>query len=90
MHMSKSIYSHMNPNHNVVTSVLGFDFDAHVTYIDDNGEEVELCKGSTCIPYNGDEQPEIGTVVPVSYHRNFTNFNQDLLDKIRDYKSKNT
>lgn len=80
----------MDTNHNLLTSVLGFDLEGTVTYMNDDGEEVELTKGSTCIPYTGTDMPEIGTIVPLSYHKKFTNFNEDLLNKIRDYKSKNT
>ena len=72
----------------LITSVLGFDFNTRVTYIDENGEEKELCKGCTSIPYTGTEKPQIGTM-PSPYNRGFTNFNHKLLNKIRDYKSKN-
>lgn len=72
----------------LITSVLGFDFNARVTYIDENGDEKELCKGCKSIPYTGDEQPRVGTMLS-PYNRFFTNFNHKLLNKIRDYKSKN-
>lgn len=88
--MSKAKYNVIEPNYNLVTSVIGFDFDADITYLDENGEEVKLCKGYTTIPYTGVGKPIIGTITPLSYHKIFTNFNQDLLDKIRDYRSKNT
>lgn len=90
MHMSKAKYNTIEPNYNLVTSVIGFDFDAYITYVNEVGEEVELCKGCTTIPYTGVGKPIIGTIVPLSYHKIFTNFNQELLDKIRDYRSKNT
>ena len=83
-------YNFMNDKDSVLTSVLGFDMDSSVTYIDEIGDEKELCKGFKSIPYTGDEIPKIGTIIPFSYHKFFTNFNQELLDKIRDHKSKYT
>jgi hypothetical protein len=78
----------MRPDNNIITSVLGFDFNSKVTYTNENGEEVELCKGCRSIPYTGNEEPRVGTML-APYNRFFTNFNDRLLSKIRDYKSKN-
>lgn len=78
----------MNQNDKLITSVLGFDFNSRVTYIDENGDEKELCKGCKSIPYTGDEKAKIGIMMN-SYNKFFTNFNHKLLNKIRDYKSKN-
>ena len=80
----------MNQDYNLITSVLGFDLDATVTYVDNIGDEKELSKGYTTIPYTGVDKPVIGKIIPICYKKVFTNFNQDLLNKIRDYKSKNT
>ena len=80
----------MTQDYNLITSVLGFDLDATVTYVDNIGDEKELKKGCTTIPYTGVGKPVIGTIIPICYKKVFTNFNQDLLNKIRDYKSKNT
>lgn len=78
----------MNQNDKLITSVLGFDFNSRVTYIDENGDEKELCKGCKSVPYTGNEEARVGTMMS-SYNRFFTNFNHKLLNKIRDYKSKN-
>jgi len=78
----------MRANDNIITSVLGFDFNARVTYINEDGEEKELCKGCRSVPYTGNEQPRVGTML-APHNRFFTNFNDRLLNKIRDYKSKN-
>ena len=78
----------MRNDNTLITSVLGFDFNSRVTYIDENGQEKELCKGCKSIPYTGNEQPRVGTML-ASYNSFFTNFNDKLLNKIRDYKSKN-
>jgi hypothetical protein len=78
----------MRHDDNIITSVIGFDFNSKVTYTNENGEEVELCKGCKSIPYIGSEQAKVGTMF-ASYNSFFTNFNQKLLNKIRDYKSKN-
>lgn len=80
----------MNQDFNLITSVLEFDLDTIVTYVDNSGNEKELSKGYTTIPYTGVEKPVIGTIIPICYKKVFTNFNQNLLNKIRDYKSKNT
>lgn len=72
----------------LINSVLGFDFNSRVTYIDENGDEKELCKGCKSIPYTGNEKARVGTMMS-AYNRFFTNFNHKLLNKIRDYKSKN-
>lgn len=80
----------MNQDFNLITSVLEFDLDTIVTYVDNIGNEKELRKGYTTIPYTGVEKPVIGTIIPICYKKVFTNFNQNLLNKIRDYKSKNT
>lgn len=71
----------------IITSVIGFNFDVNITYTNEEGKEVSICKGCRYVPYNGTEQAQIG--ISGAYKRFFTNFNQDLLNKIRDYQSKN-
>lgn len=78
----------MRNNENLITSVLGFDFDVKTTYTNENGEDVELCKGCRTIPYTGKEKAIVGSMI--THNRFFTNFNNGLLTKIRDYKSKNS
>jgi hypothetical protein len=71
----------------IIKSVLGFNLDVSITYKNEKGEDVPICKGCTSVPYVGTERPQIG--ISNAYTRFFTNFNQELLDKIRDYQSKN-
>jgi len=69
----------------VVETVLGFDF--HLDLIDQQGELVRPGIKYTCTPET-DEIPNIGT--SFGNTRWFTNFNDGLLQKIRDYKRLNT
>jgi len=71
----------------IIKSVIGFDLDVRVTYKNDQGEELSICKGCKYVPYTGTEKAQIG--VSQAYARFFTNFNHELLNKIRDYQSKN-
>ena len=66
---------------NTITSVLGFDLDAEIT---DNEGNV-LASGTTC-NYIPEEKPDY--VYNTNYSK-WTNFNKDLLDKIRDYQKYN-
>ena len=66
---------------NIITSVLGFDLDAEIT---DNEGNV-LASGTTC-NYIPEEKPNY--VYNTNYSK-WTNFNKDLLDKIRDYQKYN-
>ena len=66
---------------NTITSVLGFDLDAEIT---DNEGNV-LASGTTC-NYIPEEKPNY--VYNTNYSK-CTNFNKDLLDKIRDYQKYN-
>jgi hypothetical protein len=66
---------------NTITSVLGFDLDAEIT---DNEGNV-LASGTTC-NYIPEEKPNY--VYNTNYSK-WTNFNKDLLDKIRDYQKYN-
>ena len=69
----------------MITNVLGFDFDLELT--DRGGELVKTGIQSTCIP-NTNELPSIGN--NYGNVRWFTNFNESLLNKVRDYKRLNT
>jgi|Laugrefa1bdmlbdn_1035148.scaffolds.fasta_scaffold41815_2 hypothetical protein len=71
----------------VIKSVLGFKFDSRVTYIDENGEEKVIEPKCRVLPYMGKEQAKIGT--QSLCRKFFTNFDESLLQKIRDYQSKN-
>ena len=66
---------------NTITSVLGFDLDAEIT---DNEGNV-LASGTTC-NYIPEEKPNY--VYNTNYSK-WTNFNKNLLDKIRDYQKYN-
>ena len=66
---------------NTITSVLGFDLDAKIT---DNEGNV-LASGTTC-NYIPEEKPDY--VYNTNYSK-WTNFNEGLLNKIRDYRKYN-
>jgi hypothetical protein len=72
---------------NVITSVLGFNLKADVTYIDDDGIERPIPVGATSMPYLGNEKAIVGTTLMSTSF--FTNYNEDLLNKIRDYQRQN-
>ena len=69
----------------IINTVLGFDFDLDL--IDRDGQLVRTGIQSTCLPET-DELPNIGN--SFGNTRWFTNFNEGLLQKIRDYKRLNT
>lgn len=71
----------------IIKSVLGFNLNVTVTYFNEEGKEVPICKGCRSVVYTGDGQARIG-VAAISHGNFFTNFNQALLDKIKDYQSK--
>jgi hypothetical protein len=77
----------LTSDRNVIKSVLGFNLNVTVTYQNDEGEEVPICNGCRSVPYLGNEKANVGT--SVAYGNFFTNFNQALLSKIKDYQSKN-
>jgi hypothetical protein len=68
----------------VIDSALGFDFSADI--IDQDGELIAT--GVKTIQPTGEELPLIGN--RIGGETWFTNFNKDLLAKIRDYKRLNT
>lgn len=67
----------------LITSALGFDFSADI--IDKNGEQIPVGYKTT-MPTT-DEAPSIGN--RIGGENWFTNFNKDLLAKVRDYKRLN-
>jgi len=67
---------------NTITSVLGFDLDAEIT---DNEGNV-LASGTTC-NYIPEEKPDY--MFNTNNYSKWTNFNEGLLNKIRDYKKYN-
>ena len=69
----------------MITNVLGFDFDLDL--IDRDGQLVRTGIKSTCLPET-DEVPNIGT--SFGNTKWFTNFDDVLLSKIKDYKRLNT
>jgi hypothetical protein len=69
----------------MISNVLGFDFNLEL--IDRDGELVGTGIKSTCLPET-DELPNIGT--SFGNTRWYTNFDEALLSKIRDYKRLNT
>ena len=68
---------------NIIYSVLGFDLNAEIT--DNEGNVIP--SGTTC-NYIPKETPHYSS--NVDYYNRWTNFNTDLLSKIRDYKRLNT
>lgn len=66
---------------NTITSVLGFNLDAEIT---DNEGNV-LASGTNC-NYIPEEKPNY--VYNTNYSK-WTNFNEGLLNKIRDYRKYN-
>jgi hypothetical protein len=69
----------------MISSVLGFDYNLEL--IDRDGELVKKGVKTTYLPET-DELPNIGN--KFGNTRWFTNFNESLLCKIRDYKRLNT
>jgi len=67
---------------NTITSVLGFDLDAEIT--DNEGNVIP--SGTKC-NYIPEEKPDY--VFNIDYYNKWTNFNEGLLNKIRDYKKYN-
>jgi hypothetical protein len=69
----------------MINNVLGFDYNLEL--IDRDGELVKTGVKTTYLPET-DELPNIGN--KFGNTRWFTNFNESLLGKIRDYKRLNT
>lgn len=69
----------------MINSVLGFNFNLELT--DRDGELVKSGIKTTCVPTTN-ELPNIGT--SFGNTKWFTNFDDALLSKIKDYKRLNT
>jgi hypothetical protein len=69
----------------MISNVLGFDFNLEL--IDQDGELVKTGIRSTCLPKTK-ELPNIGN--NFGNTKWFTNFNNGLLQKIKDHKRLNT
>jgi hypothetical protein len=67
----------------VFTSVLGFNFKLNL--VDNDGQPVKV--GAKRIEYLSSDVPNVGT--KIGGERWFTNFNEPLLSKIRDYRRRN-
>ena len=64
----------------IFTSVIGFNFELNL--IDNDGHPVKV--GARTIDYLSSETPDVGT--KIGGENWFTNFNEPLLSKIRDYR----
>jgi len=67
----------------IITSVLGFNLDIDLR--DHEGNPVK--KGAKTGYFNSADPPKVGT--EIGGERWFTNFNEPLLNKIRNYKKIN-
>ena len=67
----------------VFTSVLGFNFELNL--VDNDGQLIR--RGAKRIDYLSSETPSVGT--KIGGESWFTNFNEPLLSKIRDYRRRN-
>lgn len=73
----------------VIDSVLGFDLSMELLVPDKNGE-YQVFKGGvkkTILPADIENRVQIGKNLPCRSF--FTNFNEGLLQKIRDYQRRN-
>jgi hypothetical protein len=69
---------------NIITSVIGFDFESNL--VDNDGQPVKTgARRVDC--YLSSETPNVGT--KIGGENWFTNFNEPLLSKIRDYRRRN-
>ena len=68
----------------IFTSVIGFNFELNL--VDNEGQPVKI--GARRVDYNlSSETPNVGT--KIGGESWFTNFNEALLSKIRDYRRRN-
>ena len=67
----------------VFTSVLGFNFD--VTIVDNEGNPLKT--GAKVVTTTTTDAPRVGT--KIGGQNWFTNYNEQLLTKIRDYRRRN-
>ena len=68
---------------NIITSVIGFDFESNL--VDNDGQLIRT--GARRIECLSSDTPSVGT--KIGGERWFTNFNEPLLSKIRDYRRRN-
>jgi hypothetical protein len=68
---------------NIITSVIGFNFELNL--IDNDGQLIKT--GAKRVEYLSSETPNVGT--KIGGENWFTNFNEPLLSKIRDYRRRN-
>jgi hypothetical protein len=68
---------------NVIHSVLGFNLKTEI--FDNDGQPIKT--GAKRIDYISSETPNVGT--KIGGETWFTNFNEALLSKIRDYRRRN-
>lgn len=68
---------------NIITSVIGFDFKSNL--VDNDGQPIKT--GAKRIDCLSSETPNVGT--KIGGESWFTNFNEPLLSKIRDYRRRN-
>jgi len=74
-------------NEKLITSVLGFNFNIDITYKDSDGTDKPIATTCHTVEYTGEEKARVGTnMCPEEY---FTNFNYELLRKIKDYQRRN-
>ena len=67
----------------IFTSVLGFNFD--VKLVDNDGNPIKT--GAKVVVVTNTGAPSVGT--RIGGEKWFTNFNEPLLNKIRDYRRRN-
>jgi hypothetical protein len=65
---------------NIITSVIGFDFESNL--VDNDGQLIRT--GARRIECLSSDTPSVGT--KIGGENWFTNFNEPLLSKIRDYR----
>ncbi len=68
---------------NIITSVIGFDFKSNL--VDNDGQPIKT--GAKRIDCLSSEAASVGT--KIGGESWFTNFNEPLLSKIRDYRRRN-
>ena len=65
---------------NIIISVIGFDFESHL--VDNDGQPIRT--GARRVECLSSDTPNVGT--KIGGENWFTNFNEPLLSKIRDYR----
>jgi hypothetical protein len=65
---------------NIITSVIGFDFKSNL--VDNDGQPIRT--GARRVECLSSDTPSVGT--KIGGENWFTNFNEPLLSKIRDYR----